>query len=170
VTLGLGDNAVSLHPYTPEWADAGHRECQLLRDALTRWALQVEHIGSTAVPGLASKPIIDICVGVADLGDADEMADVMSSLGYDYPGDVGIPDDRVFGRDPGWRTHLVHVVVHGSERWHAYLCFRDFLRSDEALRSQYEELKRELASTHGGDRYAYTQLKTAFIEAVLQQT
>ncbi|NAZ83762.1 GrpB family protein [Kineococcus sp. R8] len=167
MTLGLRNNEVHLVPYSPAWAEAGSAECHRLQDALGRWTKDVEHVGSTAVPGLAAKPIIDICIGVQDMLHADAMAEEMSQLGYDYPGDVGIPHDRVFGREPGWRTHLVHVVVIDGPRWQAYLRFRDSLRADPALRAEYEALKRALATSHTADRYTYTQHKTAFVQRVL---
>jgi GrpB-like predicted nucleotidyltransferase (UPF0157 family) len=160
---------VTLRPYSPEWVAAGEAERHRLLSALGRWSSDVEHVGSTAVPGLAAKPIIDICVGVADLAHADEMAGAMVTPGYDYPGDVGIPEDRVFGRSPGWRTHLVHVVVLGGARWNAYIRFRDALRADAALRAEYEAVKQQLALVHHDDRFTYTQRKAAFVERVLTQ-
>lgn len=170
MTLGLRDDEVHLDPYSSAWAEAGAAECHRLLTALHRWTRRVEHVGSTAVPGLAAKPVIDICVGVQDLRHADAMAVEMAALGYDYPGDVGIPDDRVFGREPGWRTHLVHVVVADGPRWWAYLRFRDALRADPALRQEYEVLKRALATSYAADRYTYTQHKSEFVERVVTES
>ncbi|WP_328294853.1 GrpB family protein [Kineococcus sp. NBC_00420] len=167
MTLGLGDGEVELVPHSAAWATAGRIEGDRLRVALRRWTRRVEHVGSTSVPGLPAKPVIDLCVGVAELRAADEMVEVMASLGYDYPGDVGIPDDRVFGREPGWRTHLVHVVVEGGPAWRAYLGFRDALRSDAVLRDEYAALKHRLALDHVGDRFAYTQRKSEFVARAL---
>ncbi|WP_432492922.1 GrpB family protein [Kineococcus gypseus] len=167
MTLGLRDGEVHLVTHSPAWAEAGEAECRRLLAALSRWTSHVEHVGSTAVPGLAAKPVIDICLGVQDLLHADAMAEEMSRLGYDYPGDVGIPGERVFGREPGWRTHLVHVVVVDGPRWQAYLRFRDVLRADPLLRDEYESLKKALAASHAADRYTYTQRKTGFIQRVL---
>lgn len=167
VPLGLGDGEVVLLPHSPVWAGAGRAEVQRLRAALSPWSARVEHVGSTAVPGLSAKPVIDLCVGVSDPGLADGMVEVMASLGYDYPGDVGIPDDRVFGREPGWRTHLVHVVEFDGTAWRAYLGFRDALRGDDTLRDEYETLKRDLAHSHPHDRFVYTQHKAAFVARVL---
>lgn len=169
MTLGLRSGQVHLLPYSPAWAEAGHAECRRLSNALSHWRDHVEHVGSTAVPGLAAKPVIDLCLGVQDLAHADAMAAEMSTLGYDYPGDVGIPEDRVFGREPGWRTHLVHVVVAGGPRWVAYLRFRDALRADPVLRGAYESRKRALASAHATDRATCTRHKSDFVEQVLSE-
>lgn len=163
VPLGLADGDVRLVPHSPAWADVGAAERERLLAVVHPWSDAVEHVGSTAVPGLSAKPVIDLCVGVRDLSHAGEMVAAMASLGYDYPGDVGIPDDRVFGREPGWRTHLVHVVVRDGARWQAYLGFRDALRADPHLRDEYETLKQRLARTHAHDRFTYTQEKSAFI-------
>lgn len=165
--LGLGDNEVRLVPHSSAWAATGEAERQRLLRSLAAWSPDIEHVGSTAVRGLAAKPVIDLCVGVASLPHADEMQDVMASLGYDYPGDVGIPDDRVFGRERGWRTHLVHVVVRGGYRWDVYINFRDALRGDAALRAEYEALKQQFARAHPEDRFTYTQQKSTFVERVL---
>jgi len=108
------------------------------------------------VPGLTAKPIVDMLVGVETLDIAEQMRPGMESIGYDYPGDIGIPDDRIFGRDPGFRLFLVHVVEHESPRWQNYLKFRDALREDKQLSEEYGRLKLEISKKHPEGRSVYT--------------
>ena len=138
---------------------------------LPQEALEIQHVGSTAVPDLRAKPIVDIAIAATDHRLADEWQVAMSSLGYDYPGDIGIPAHRIFGRDPGVRRFLVHVVDAEGQRWRDLLRFRDSLRKDHRLAAAYETVKQEAASRHAtGPRGGYTQAKAEFIERVLAQT
>lgn len=127
-------------------------------------AAAIEHIGSTSVPGLCAKPIVDIAVGVRKLELTDEQIAAMERLGYEYLGEYGLPG-RLFFRKGEPRTHNVHVVEHGGEHWERQLVFRDALRADPEERQRYDELKRRLAAA-GHPREAYTELKTPFIRGV----
>lgn len=168
VELGLRDGEVRVVPHHPGWAREGRDEAARVLAAGAPWVLRVEHVGSTAVPGLAAKPVVDLAVAVRDLSDAEALVPSMAGLGYDFPGDVGIPDDLVFGRAPGFRTHLLHVVVDDGPRWRAYLRFREALRDSASLRAQYAALKSSLAAVHGADRAAYTAAKAGFVQRVLR--
>lgn len=162
--LGLARNVQRLVPHNPLWATAFEGEVARFQPALAPVALAVEHYGSSAVPGLAAKPIIDIQVGVARIEDALELIAPMAALGYDDAGSQGIPDHRIFGRGVR-RTFLVHIVPFGSEQWWRGLRFRDRLRADAALRAEYQQLKEALiAST--ATRAAYTAGKAAFVARV----
>ncbi|MEW9265763.1 GrpB family protein [Kineococcus endophyticus] len=166
--LGLRDGEVRVVLHEEGWAREGRREAARVLAAGAPWVLRVEHVGSTAVPGLAAKPVVDLAVAVRDLADAEALAPSMAGLGYDFPGDVGIPDDLVFGRARGFRTHLLHVVVDEGPRWRAYLGFREALRGSASLRAEYTALKSALAAAHGADRAAYTAAKAGFVERVLR--
>ena len=132
----------------------------------------VEHIGSTAVPGLAAKPIIDIMPGLETFDDGFACVSPLEVLGYEYRGENGIPGRHYFdhfdksGAQASGIQH-VHMLVVGSESWTRHVLFRDYLRtnSDEARR--YARLKRSLAERYTQDREAYTEGKTAFIERAL---
>jgi GrpB-like predicted nucleotidyltransferase (UPF0157 family) len=124
----------------------------------------IEHIGSTSVPDLCAKPIVDILVGLRELELTDEQIAAMTELGYEYLGEYGLPG-RLFFRKGDPRTHNVHVVKHGGEHWERQLVFRDALRSDPEERRRYDAFKRRLAA-EGHSREAYTELKTPFIRAV----
>jgi GrpB-like predicted nucleotidyltransferase (UPF0157 family) len=164
---GLAHGIVLLIEWTPRWAELFAEEAARLRAALGDLAVGIEHYGSTSVPGLVAKPILDILVGGAEATDAAPYIASLAPLGYDYAAHAGVPDHLVFGRGTA-RTHLVHVVRYGSEAWHRALAFRDALRADVCLRDEYARLKRELAETFGTERGRYTAAKGAFVERVLE--
>jgi GrpB-like predicted nucleotidyltransferase (UPF0157 family) len=127
-------------------------------------AAGIEHIGSTSVPGLCAKPIVDILVGLRELTLSEAEIDAMERLGYEFLGEFGLPG-RLYFRKGEPRTHHVHVVAHGGEHWERHLAFRDALRSDPEERRRYDELKRRLAA-EGHSREIYSELKTPFIREV----
>jgi GrpB-like predicted nucleotidyltransferase (UPF0157 family) len=159
--LGLEQGVNRLVDYNPFWPEAFAEEAAAIKAALGDRALAIEHYGSTAVPGLRAKPIIDLLIGVEDIDEALRFVEPMSALGYDYAGDQGIPEHHIFGRGIA-RTHLAHVVVHGSDQWIRYLRFRRRLRNEPAVRAAYEALKVKLAATVA-TRADYTAGKTAFV-------
>lgn len=161
--LGLERNIQRLSAHNPLWAQAYAEEVARLRPALDGVALAVEHYGSTAVPGLDAKPIIDIQVGVTRLEQAQDLVGPMTALGYDNVGSAGIADHHIFGLGVA-RTHLVHIVEYDSEQWRRAIRFRDRLRAEPALRDAYQQLKRELAATCA-TRAEYTEGKSAFVAA-----
>ena len=164
---GLAHGVVELADWTPRWGELFAVEATCLRGALGDLAIAVEHYGSTSVPGLVAKPLLDILVGGPDASDATPYRSLLTPLGYDYAANAGVPDHLVFGRGTA-RTHLVHVVRYGGGSWQRALAFRDALRRDAGLRDTYAALKRELAQHHRLDRSRYTEAKSAFIEQVLQ--
>jgi GrpB-like predicted nucleotidyltransferase (UPF0157 family) len=150
------------------WRQSFEAERDRLRAALGALASGVEHIGSTAVPGLAAKPILDIMVGVARQEQVEPVASRLTDLDYerwpagDFPG-------RTFLRriDSGGRvTHHLSVTVTGAGYWRDQLTFRDALRRDPSLVRRYADLKRDLAM-QSPDRNLYTRQKTAFVREVL---
>jgi GrpB-like predicted nucleotidyltransferase (UPF0157 family) len=167
---------VEIEAYDPGWPESFRREKAHLEACLPRGLIvRIEHFGSTAVPGLAAKPIVDLLVEVSDLAAARErIAPVLEAQGYDYfwrptHGDDGPPFYAWFiKRDPrsGARTHHVHMVGGGPEfasHWERLL-FRDHLIAHPEVARDYERLKRELAGASKSDRVAYTQGKSKFIE------
>jgi GrpB-like predicted nucleotidyltransferase (UPF0157 family)/pimeloyl-ACP methyl ester carboxylesterase len=148
------------------WPGAFAAECGVLARALGACAAAIEHVGSTAVPGLAAKPVIDLLVGAA--GDLDACVEPIQAQGYASWADEGSADRRFLLRcADGVRTHHVSVVAHAGGRWQATVAFRDALRADPALRDAYAALKRELAFRHRHEREAYTEAKSAFIAAAV---
>lgn len=166
---GLAHGTVQLAEWTPRWAELFAAEASRLRGALGDLAVAIEHYGSTSVPGLVAKPVLDILVGAPEATDAAPYRAALAPLGYEYAAHAGVPDHLVFGRGTA-RTHLVHVVRYGSGAWHRALAFRDALRADAALRDSYAALKRELAEDYSAERSRYTAAKSAFVERVLKDT
>lgn len=127
--------------------------------------IEIEHFGSTAIPGISAKPIIDILGGVKTLASADELSTRLCEFGYTTSAEFNatLSDRKWFMRwAAGRRTHHLHVVVHGSEVWRERLAFRDRLRADAEAAARYESLKASLASKHRDDREAYTSAKADF--------
>ncbi len=162
---------VELHEYDPGWPDRFTAIAADVAAALAGAEAVVEHVGSTSVPGLCAKPVIDVLVGVASLADVEARIPALAARGFRYRPeheDV-LPDRRYFVRDAGEgpRAH-VHAVVRGGALWADHLAFRDALRADAALAARYASHKRELAHAHAHDRAAYTAAKAPFIEGALQ--
>lgn len=159
---------VIIAPYDPAWPAMFEAERALIERQLGDHVVGgIEHVGSTSVPGLPAKPVIDIMVGVASLEAAWPAVPLLEPLGYGYfPYRVEVM--HWFCKpSPEVRTHHVHMVAFQHRLWLDRLAFRDSLRADAELRAAYANLKRELAERHPDDREAYTAHKTGFIEAVL---
>ena len=160
--------------YDPIWPEVFRAERQLLFETSGASLVSVEHMGSTSVPGLAAKPIIDIMGGVDDLTDADELVPACESIGYEYVPEYEdpMPDRRYFrkprtGGSQMVRFHL-HVVEIGSAFWVRQLLFRDYLRSHPTVADDYASLKRRLAVKYvGNQRSGYSGAKTDFVESIL---
>jgi GrpB-like predicted nucleotidyltransferase (UPF0157 family) len=170
---------VAVVPYDPRWPELFRQEKEHLRSCLPGDLIRrIEHFGSTAVPGLAAKPVIDMLVEVSDLAATRaQIAPVLEAQRYDYfwrptHGDDGPPYYAWFiKRDPasGTRTHHIHMVEAGlTEHWDRLL-FRDFLIDHPLVAREYESLKLRLASAHANDREAYTRGKTEFVARVTEQ-
>jgi GrpB-like predicted nucleotidyltransferase (UPF0157 family) len=163
------DGPVLLADYDPGWPGLYEREAARIRSALGDRVLLLEHIGSTAVPGLAAKPIIDILLVVADTADEQAYVPDLERAGY-----------RLWIREPGWHQHRLlkgpdtdinlHVHPPGSPEIDRNLRFRDHLRSDAADRRLYETAKRELAARHWTYVQQYADAKTQVVEAILERS
>ena len=159
---GLSDR-IELSDHDPSWAERFEEEKGKLAGVFDGQAVGIEHIGSTAVPDLCAKPIVDVLVGLRELELSDEQIAAMQELGYEYLGEYGRPGRLFFRKDP--HTHHVHVVQYGGLHWDRQLTFRDALRTDAEERRRYDEFKRRLAAA-GHSREVYTELKTPFIREV----
>jgi len=163
---------IAIVAYDPAWPDAFEAERNRLQTALGALAVRIDHHGSTAVPGLAAKPIIDIQISVARLQPIEAYAAALERIGY-----VHVPheDDArcpFFHRPAEWpHTHHVHVVEAGSEDERKTLLFRDYLRAHPGAAREYERLKQDLARRHRGadaeSREAYARAKSAFVERIV---
>ena len=161
------DEPVTVVAYDPAWPDRFLAEAAALESAIGPWVTGgIHHVGSTAVPGLKAKPVIDILVGVASLGDAEPCIELLAPLDYvhaPYRSDVM----HWFCKPgPARRTHHLHLVPTGSARYVEELAFRDHLRAHPVDARAYERLKQELATRFRGDREGYTEGKADFVRAL----
>lgn len=140
-----------------------------VREALADLGAEVEHIGSTAVPGLAAKPIVDIDVVVRSTKDVPAAIERLRALGYVYQGDKGIPGREAFLWPPAAIPHHLYVVAAGSEPLVAHCAFRDHLREHPEVAQEYGALKRRLAEEYRDDRLGYTDAKSEFVLGVLER-
>lgn len=163
---------VELQPHDPSWPSRFAAERDRLLALLPGVFVDIQHIGSTAVPGLAAKPVIDILAGVESMAVAEALAEPLCRNGYTTSAEFNrsLADRRWFMRwAEGRRTHHLHVVVHGAEPWHQRLRFRDELRRRPELAERYAALKAGWAAEHRLDREAYTDAKAGFVRSVLER-
>ena len=165
----MAGTAIVVVAYDPEWPRRVEQERELLERVLAPWLDGgIHHVGSTAVPGLSAKPILDLVAGVCDLEDARAAAGPLAEHGYvDDPHRPGIAHHFAKRAPAGETTHGLHLTEPDSDLWRERLVFRDALRADPELAAEYEALKLRLAAEHAGDGAAYTQGKRAFVAAVL---
>jgi GrpB-like predicted nucleotidyltransferase (UPF0157 family) len=155
--------------YDPNWAHLFEALRAPVVAALGELVVVVEHVGSTAVPGLAAKPIIDMDVVVPSVSDIPEAIERLAILGYIHRGDLGIAGREAFTSPAGKPRHHLYVCAKGSEELGRHRSFRDYLlgHPDDAL--AYGALKKAAALRFADDRFAYNEAKTQFVEAVLQR-
>lgn len=153
--------------YDPSWPGRFEAERQLVAATLGGRVGDIQHVGSTAVPGLAAKPIIDIMVGVDDLTGAAPCLDLLAGLDYCYAPYRPEVMHWFCKPAPSRRTHHLYLIQQGSSEWQARLSFRDFLRAHPETAAEYESLKRGLAELHANDREQYTDGKGEFVRRVL---
>jgi GrpB-like predicted nucleotidyltransferase (UPF0157 family) len=162
-------NPVVIVDYDPSWPATFQRLRDRLAATLGPLAVAIEHVGSTAVPGLAAKPIIDLDVVIADRADLPAVIQRLQPLGYHHEGDLGVPGRQAFTTPAGAPPHHLYVCAVGAAALDRHLAFRDALRADPAAAGAYGDLKRSLAARLSHDRVAYTEAKSAFVERVLGQ-
>ncbi len=164
--------AIELAAYSPEWPQRFAAEQSALAAIFPAPAFRIEHIGSTSVPGLAAKPIVDILLGAPALAQIEARIPAIEAIGYRYRPELEtvLPQRRYFVKptDPPRHFHL-HAVESESAFWIEHLLFRDALRALPALAAEYGALKNELASRHRDDRGAYTDAKAPFIRSVIER-
>jgi len=155
---------VEVVEYDPSWPALFDAECTLLRHTLEGVAIAIHHIGSTAVPGLAAKPIIDMLMEVTDLQALDALSDRMMSIGYIPRGEYGIPGRRYFQKGGDNRTHHLHAFAAGDSNLLRHLAFRDYLRAHPEASADYGKLKKALANVCENDLERYCDGKDAFVK------
>jgi putative glutamine amidotransferase len=168
---GVGrTRAYSIVQPDPAWAERFEQEAARLRVALGAQVVRIEHIGSTSVPGLAAKPVVDISVGLISMEPRAAYVPALEGLGYRTALDPSEPDHEFASLDlDGERRFHVHLCLAGSRFERRHLAFRDWLRTHPEDAAAYGELKRELGATHPNDVHTYTDAKTGFIRSIEAQ-
>lgn len=165
------DAPVELVSYDSRWPQLFLEEHDLLHPVLHPWLKgPIEHIGSTAVPGLMAKPVIDIMAAVETLEGSKGAIAAVRDLDYLYAPYRADVEHWFCKPRPSFRTHHLHLVPHGSGAWIAALAFRDRLRNDRAVAVEYSDLKTALSTRFKHDREAYTEAKGAFVDRVVGET
>jgi GrpB-like predicted nucleotidyltransferase (UPF0157 family) len=162
---------IVLAQHDPAWTSAFAREAERLTRACGDLLLDLHHIGSTAIPGLVAKSVIDMLAVAPSVEALDVRGETFETLGYQVMGEFGMPGRRYFRKDDsaGRRTHQVHAFAEGSNEIRRHLDFRDYLRAHPAIAEAYGTLKQRLASECRGDMRCYSDGKTPFIRDVDQR-
>ncbi len=157
---------VEVVPHDPKWQEAFELESKSVADALGENVVAVHHIGSTAIPSIYAKPIIDLLVEVKDIIKVDRKNSAMESLGYEVMGEFGIPGRRFFRKDnqENVRTHHIHTFEIASAQVKRHLAFRDYMLAHPENAQKYSELKRELARKYPKNIDKYMDGKDGFIK------
>jgi GrpB-like predicted nucleotidyltransferase (UPF0157 family) len=166
-----GAGRIVVCDYDPTWPTTFEQERTQVQDALGSMAVTVEHIGSTAVPGLAAKPIIDLLVGVHSLPQARCCCiEPLQALGYTHivDAEAWLPGELLFRKGlPGPWTHHLHLMEHSSPRWEEFILVRDYLRRHPEVADAYADLKKALALVFDEDIAGYRNAKAPFLQAVM---
>ena len=159
---------VEVVPHDPRWRDAFEAEAKQVAAALGDNVVAIHHIGSTAIPDIYAKPVVDLLVEVRDVTEVDGRSSSMESLGYEVMGEYGIPGRRYFRKDDreGIRTHHIHAFEAGSAEAVRHLAFRDYMIAHPVDAQSYSELKRRLAEEHPQSMDAYIDGKDGFIREI----
>lgn len=160
---------ITIVAYNPRWPEYFSQEQARLASVLRDTGAVIEHIGSTAVPGLAAKPILDLMIGLPDFSIADRQVPRITSLGYEYIArhEQVMPERRFFKREEhGAATHHIHMVGLATSFWERHIRFRDYLRDHPEAASAYAAFKQKLATQDWQDGSAYAQAKTEFIAKI----
>jgi GrpB-like predicted nucleotidyltransferase (UPF0157 family) len=167
-SIGLERGVVRLSAYDPEWPRMFELEKLRLQNALGGQILDIQHVGSTAVPGCTAKPILDILIAVESFEAAFACVPLIEGLGYEFRGELGIPRRHYFVKRDPRSTHHIHMFEPTSPDYVATLIFRDYLRTHPEAVEQYVALKQRLAEQYPQDREAYTDGKTEFVTKVCE--
>lgn len=156
--------------HNPDWEQMFEAEAKLIQNILGNNCIDIHHIGSTSVSGLASKPIIDIMSVVKDIEKVDKFINELEEIGYEYLGEFGIPGRCYLRKGGDERTHQVHIFEHNNVKdIERHLAVRDYLRSNREAVEQYEELKKYLAMQYPYDIEGYCNGKDAFVKSLEQK-
>lgn len=161
--------SITISPYSDQWPLQFNELQSLLSKHLKELIIGIEHVGSTSVPGLAAKPVIDLDIIIKDKSRFEEIVAILNTLGYTHEGERGIPGREAF-RGPLYPAHHLYVCLEDSTGLKNHLLFRNYLRSHPEKAKEYGEIKKQLAAQYPDDIDLYVEKKTVFITAVLKET
>ncbi|WP_121821586.1 GrpB family protein [Halostella salina] len=168
--VGLARGTVSLAPHDPAWAERYAAEVDRLRAVVGDDISEFHHVGSTAVPGVPAKPIVDVLAVVPSRETARALVPTLEANGYEHRPNDGVPDRVFLAKGPrSNRTHYLSLTERGSDTCAEQIAFRDYLRANPPVAAAYAGLKRDLAARFPDDRAAYTERKGEFVERVLDR-
>lgn len=165
--LGLEKGVVRLFDYSDQWPHAFEQERRRIELAIGDFVLSTNHVGSTSVPGLCAKPIIDILIGLKIFEYGFQCVTPLEQIGYTFKGENGIQGRHYFQKGEPCTFHI-HMFEQNSDQWHAHILFADYLRRNPERKQQYVELKRVLAQAYPHDRVKYTNRKSEFIQETMR--
>ncbi len=158
-------NNMQHHPHSPAWADSYEAEAKVIKETLGENVLDIQHIGSTAIPGIVALPIIDIAVLIPSLDEAEKYIPLLAELGYVYEKELSSVERYYFSKGNPEEYHLSLAQPHGFTYWKRQILFRDFLRKHPHIAKQYEELKLKALANNAA---TYIHQKGPFIQEVLE--
>ena len=175
--IGLAKGFVKIERYNPQWQEEFNKEKENLEKIFGEVAKSIEHVGSTSVVGLSSKPIIDIAIGVDALGDINKVKEKILKFSHytlkadNTDGEIlmrrGVPV-RAGEDKPDYITHFIHILEINGRKYRETIAFRDYLRTNDEATKEYEKLKQALAIEYKNDRKAYSKAKDEFIKSILR--
>lgn len=170
--LGLNRNVVELVEHANNWKELFREEKDLLNSLLGEHVVDIQHIGSTAIDGIAAKPLLDILVGVKSMDDVQKFdKHKLKEANIYHLGRVQIEGKEVFAKfsnlESLTKTHVLHVVEYGGDWWQKHIFFRDYLNGHPEVSNQYEGLKKELATAYPTNERSYTDGKKKFVDEIL---
>ncbi len=167
MSIGLKRETVKVVLYQKQWAKEFEREKERLLAVCGEMIVAIEHIGSTSVPGLAAKPIIDIAIGIKRFKDTKKLVSVLRELNYHFYKDFQRQRLFVANGPDEKQTHYLHVMRYNGAKWKTDQLFRNYLRTHSEAVEEYSKLKQRLAKTYSNDRQSYADNKNVFIQAVI---
>ncbi|WP_413381918.1 GrpB family protein [Alkalihalobacillus sp. 1P02AB] len=170
--IGINKGEVKLVAHSTDWSTIFNEEKKLLHSLIGEHIQDIQHIGSTAINGIAAKPLIDIVVGVQTMADVEQFdTEKLKAIGYYHLHRVKLDKKEVFAKfsnlETLTKTHILHIVEYQDEWWNQHIFFRDFLNRHPEVAKEYETLKKTLAFKYPNNERAYTDEKKAFVDDVL---
>lgn len=168
--IGLHKSLVTVYPYDETWPMEYRKEEEILKGHLVGLDVRIEHVGSTSIPGLSAKPIIDIAIGAKTEEDLFAVAKRLEDAGYDMLNSYEEKGEVLARKGaPECRTHYIHIQLLGSEYWNEFMYFKRFMLDHPESVKEYQKLKEELSVKYADERKKYTASKNEFISNILEQ-